>query len=199
MGVYQNHMGSHLALSLQQQPNPRKCWWDVYFGWRHRSCWLWVSLFSRDFHVTWWTALGLWSEVLSVIVGIHTKETRRGGVSTWQCGLQASLVGILVLWVTSCVTFRTLPNLSVHWFLCLSDGKWWQSESEVAQSCLSLCDPMDCSLPGSSIHGILQARVLEWVAISFSRGSSQPRDRTWVSCIADRCFTVWATREAWLP
>ena len=55
---------------------------------------------------------------------------------------------------------------------------------------------MDCSLPGSSVHGIFQARVLEWVAISFSRGSSQPRDQTQVSSIADRYFTVWATREA---
>ena len=54
---------------------------------------------------------------------------------------------------------------------------------------------MDCSLPRSSVHGIFQARVLEWVAISFSRGSSQPRDWTWVSCIVDRHFTVWATRE----
>ena len=54
---------------------------------------------------------------------------------------------------------------------------------------------MDCSLPGSSIHGIFQAIVLEWVAISFSRGSSWPRDQTWVSHIIDRCFTVWATRE----
>ena len=54
---------------------------------------------------------------------------------------------------------------------------------------------MDCSLPGSSIHGIFQARVLEWVAISFSRGSSWPRDRTQGSCIAGRCFTLWATRE----
>ena len=51
-------------------------------------------------------------------------------------------------------------------------------KSEVAQSCLTLCDPMDCNLPGSSVHGILQARILEWVAISFSRGSSQPRDQT---------------------
>ena len=67
------------------------------------------------------------------------------------------------------------------------------SESEVAQSCPTLCDPMDCSLPGSSVHRIFQARVLEWVAISFSRGSSQPRDRTHT---ADRRFTVWATREA---
>ena len=70
-----------------------------------------------------------------------------------------------------------------------------ESESEVAQSCLTLCDPVDCSLPGSSIDGILQARILEWVAISFSRGSSRPRDRTQVSYIAGRRFNLWATRE----
>ena len=65
---------------------------------------------------------------------------------------------------------------------------WFRDEwvSEVTQLCPTLCDPMDCSLPGSSIHGIFQARVLEWLAISFSRGSSQLRDRTWVSCIAGR-------------
>ena len=75
----------------------------------------------------------------------------------------------------------------------------WRSEvkwNEVAQSCPALCDPMDCSPPGSSIHEILQARILEWVAISFSRGSSWPRDQTRVSCILSRCFTIWATREA---
>ena len=60
------------------------------------------------------------------------------------------------------------------------------SEIEVAQLCLTLCDPMDCSLPGSSVHEIFQARILEWVAISFSRGSSQPGDRTWVSHIVGR-------------
>ena len=54
---------------------------------------------------------------------------------------------------------------------------------------------MDCSPPGSSVHGILQARILEWVAISFSRESSQPRNQTQVSCIAGRFFTNWATRE----
>ena len=71
----------------------------------------------------------------------------------------------------------------------------YESESEVAQSCLTLCDSMDCSLPDSSVHGIFQAIVLEWIAISFSRGSSRPRDRTWVSRIVDKHFTVWATRE----
>ena len=65
----------------------------------------------------------------------------------------------------------------------------------VTQSCPTLCDPMDCSPPGSSAHGILQARILEWVSISSSKGSSPARDQTWVSCIAGRLFTNWATRE----
>ena len=66
-------------------------------------------------------------------------------------------------------------------------------ESEVAQSCPTLCDPMDYSPPVSSVHGILQAQILEWVAISFSRGSSRPRDRTQVFRISSRHFNLWAT------
>ena len=60
----------------------------------------------------------------------------------------------------------------------------------VAQSCLNVCDPMDYNLPGSSIHGILQGRILEWVSVSFSRGPSQPRDQAWASHVAHRFFTV---------
>ena len=60
----------------------------------------------------------------------------------------------------------------------------------VTKSCLTLCDPMDFSPPGSSVLGIFQMRILEWIAISFSRGSSQPRDQTWISCIAGRFFTA---------
>ena len=63
-------------------------------------------------------------------------------------------------------------------------------ESEVTQSCPTLCDPMDCSLLGFSIHGIFQAKVLEWVAISFSKGSSRPRHRTQVSHIPGRRFNL---------
>ena len=66
----------------------------------------------------------------------------------------------------------------------------------VTQSCLTLCDPMGCSPPGSSVHGILQTRILEWVAIPFSRGSSQTRDRIQVPCITGRFFTIWIMREA---
>ena len=64
------------------------------------------------------------------------------------------------------------------------------------QSCLPLCDPMDCHLPGSSVRGILQARILEWFAIPFSRGSSQPKDGIWVSCIGRRILCHCATRES---
>ena len=69
---------------------------------------------------------------------------------------------------------------------------WWFSPSVVSDS----CDSVDCSLPGSSVHGILQARILEWIAISFPRGSSWPRDRTWLSCTAGKRFTIWAIRES---
>ena len=64
----------------------------------------------------------------------------------------------------------------------------------VSKSCLTLCNPMDCSPPGPS-HGGLQARILEWLAIPFSRVSSPPKDRTHISCIAGRHFAVWATEE----
>ena len=79
-------------------------------------------------------------------------------------------------------------NIISHW-------KW--KKQLAAQLYLTLYDPMDCSLPGSSVYGILQARILEWVATSFSRGSFQSRDQTWVSCIAGRLFNTWTTREAY--
>ena len=96
-----------------------------------------------------------------------------------------------------------LPNSDLNWrkkgkpldhdfmWFCFDNNLFIHhnnSESEVAQSCPTLCDPMDCSLPGSSVHGIFQTRVLEWIAISFSRGSSRPRNWTQVSLIAGRCF-----------
>ena len=69
---------------------------------------------------------------------------------------------------------KNLKTRSPNYIYFPSKSK--ESEGEVTQSCPTLCDPADCSLPGSSAHGILQARTLEWVAISFSKGSSQPRD-----------------------
>ena len=73
---------------------------------------------------------------------------------------------------------------------------WSEVKVSVPQSCLTLCHPVDYSLPGSSVLGILQARILEWVAVLFSRGSYWPRDGTQVSSIVGKFFTIWATREA---
>ena len=89
------------------------------------------------------------------------------------------------------MVYHRMSNIvpcTANWF----SYKW----SEVAQLCPTLWDPMDYSLSGFSIHGVFQARVLEWIAISFSRGSSRPRNQTWVSHIAGRFFTIGATREA---
>ena len=73
--------------------------------------------------------------------------------------------------------------------------KEYKVKVSATQLCLTLCHRVDYSPPGSSVHGILQARILEWVAISSSRGSSQPEDQTQVSCIAGKLFTIWATRQ----
>ena len=80
---------------------------------------------------------------------------------------------------------------------CLSTEEWIKTGhiyacvcAQSLQSCLTLCNPVDCSPPGSSVYGILQARILEWVATSSSRGSSWPRDWTSSSCIADEFFTA---------
>ena len=99
------------------------------------------------------------------------------GPRDWSC---SSCIGrqILYHWITQEALVITLEN-----------------ESEGVQSCPTLCDPTDCSLPGSSVHGIFQASILEWVAISFSMRSSQLRDWTQVSCIIGRHCTFWATRE----
>ena len=91
-------------------------------------------------------------------------------------------------WVGSFLFFES----TVHLRLC----KMVYNESVSRSVCPTLCDPVDCRPPGSSVHGFLQARILEWVDIPFSRGSSQPRDWTQVSCIAGGFLTIRATREA---
>ena len=86
------------------------------------------------------------------------------------------------------------------WLSSLLENEWRfreMCERKLAiQSCPTLCDPIDCSLAGSYVPGILKVRLLEWVPMSFSRGSSWPRDRTQGSCTTGRFFTVWAPREA---
>ena len=95
---------------------------------------------------------------------------------------------------------RASMGVGCTWEISVPSAQFcFESETEVkgkfAQSCQTL-HPQDCSLPGSSVHGILQARILAWVAVPFSRGFSQPRDQTQVSCITGRFFTIWATGKA---
>ena len=86
-----------------------------------------------------------------------------------------------------CVSMSVSPYCDVQWTA--------RVHAKSLRSCPTLCDPVHSSLPGSSVRGILQVIILEWVAISFSRGSSQPRDWTQVSRIAGRHFNLWATRD----
>ena len=107
---------------------------------------------------------------------------------TGRTGLQIVIFRSWYYEPNSCISAYLEKHRNPSWWhllLMTSIVKW----SEVTQSCLTLCDPVDCSLPGSSVHGILQTRILEWIVISFSRGSSRPKDWTWVSHIAGRCFT----------
>ena len=134
-----------------------------------------------------------------LIEGLGTKFQERGGGA--QDPAQGSLCLLVSLHLTTChsaslspppppptsgaeQTHGSHPHSLVQ-ALCPA-----QVKVLVTQSCLTLCDPVDCSSSGSSVHGILQARILEWVAISFSRGSSQPGDGTHISCLVGRFFTI---------
>ena len=99
------------------------------------------------------------------------------------------------LMTTSLLCASGWPNIYTLTDLQISFRKE-KKEKKSLQSCLTLCDPVGYSPPGSSVHGILQARLLEWVAILFSRESFEPRDQTQVSCIAGSFFTIWASRAA---
>jgi len=162
-----------------------------------------------------------WERSLGEGNGTHSSilACRIPWTGAWWAIHSMGLQRIKYNWAANVVTFLspggTFPNAH-HRLLIVSYSFWWScwhfffwvlkywrimlwrrvKWSEVAQLYLTLCDPLDCSLPGSSIHGSFQARVLEWVAIAFSRGSSLPMDRTRVLHIIGRRFTIWATREA---
>ena len=95
-------------------------------------------------------------------------------------------------WIFVCFNFEFWHHILKYYLPQLLSFSW--CSLKIYAHTMTLCDPIDYSLPGSS--GILQARILEWVAIPSSRGPSQPRDWNWVSCISGKFFTLWATREA---
>ena len=101
------------------------------------------------------------------------------------CKVTSVVSDSMTLWTVDCQS----PTLADGFFPQARLGK------PIAELYSTLCNPMDCSLLGFYVQGILQARILEWVAVPSSRGSSRPRDQIWVSCIADSFFTVWGTRK----
>ena len=119
----------------------------------------------------------------------------RKQILAWHCGKSPGSESYTLM-------FKSQPLISSEIFR--SYFFIWEIKIKISnrivawESCPTLCDPRDYSLLGSSVHGILQTGILEWVAMPFSRGSSWSRDQTQVSCIAGRFFTIWATRKAQL-
>ena len=137
--------------------------------------------------IMWLLKLWIWWEI---------RDSSRWGL--WKgprAGLRGQGGGQGVLWQEG-TSMSHLKELYLSFALLQIQFTHTHTHTEVAQSCPTLCNPMDCSPPGSLVHGIFQAWILEWVDVSFSRGSSWPRDRTPVSRIVGRRFTIWATREA---
>ena len=133
---------------------------------------------------------GGWTPYCNCIIGVgrHDLPTDSNWCSTYY-GVWNIKYFCVVLKTSRCVCFLSL---------CFSFPVL-HLKIKVKMELLSrvrLCNPMDCSMPSSSIHWIFQARILEWVAISLSGGSAQPRERTQVSHTAGRLFTIWTTREA---
>ena len=141
------------------------------------------------------SSLNIWKFMVHILLKPALENFEHYFASVWDecdCAVVWALFRIAFLWDCN----ENWPFLALWPLLSFPNSlAYWVKWSDVAQLYPTLCDPLDCSLPGSSVHGIFQAIVLEWIAISFSRGSSQPRDRTRVSRIVDRRFTVWATIE----
>ena len=150
-------------------------WWPWVVG---LEGWMTESLEIRDY-------VSMYHQDLPECLQAYRRHAIQYGFHRWMDGYE---------WKTSCQLSNNLGKQNLSHLRKDRFGAAFPSSSSLpfAQSCPTLCDPMDSNLPGSAVHGIFQARILEWAAISFSRGSSQPRDRTRVSCIADRRFTIWA-------
>ena len=118
---------------------------------------------------------------------------------TWKQHKCPSKEGWMIMWYIYTVEYHSVMKKNeIMPVEAIQMDLWKWKKVLVIQSFPTFCDHKDCIPPGSSVHGTLQARMLEWVAISSLRGSSWPRDWTWIFCIAGRFFIIWATREALL-
>ena len=147
--------------------------------------------------VNWWASL-----VAQMVKHLSAVQETRVWSLGWEDPLEkemathSSTLAWKIPWTEEPGRLQSMGSWRVghNWVTSLSLGGGAPAKS--LQSCLTLCNPSDCSPPGFSVHGILQARTLEWIVIPFSRGTSQPRDQTLVSCITGRFFTIWATGKS---
>ena len=173
----------------------RPAWWYGWKGIRWSSCSGLDTPYGGDAGTNWLSTCLAWFQNNSVTQHVSACQFHTG------CEVMPPWMQVFG------VKFQTIKGESLS-ALRAKDLKWsgtllvknliqiMEVKVLVAQSCPTLCDPMDYSPPGSSVHEILQARILEWVAMPSSRGSSRARDWTQVSCIPGRFFTIWATRKA---
>ena len=117
--------------------------------------------------------------------GMGSQRGRGFFLRWWKCSKTDGGDDCPYLWIHVNTTELYTLNRQIVWYM-----NYISVKVLVTQSCLTVYNPMDCSPPGSSVHGIFQARILEWIAISYSRGSPQLKDRTQLSCIAGRFFTI---------
>jgi len=174
--------------------------WDGWMASLTRWTWVWVNSGS------WW-----WTEKPGMLQSMGSQRVRHEWATelNWRVNKFPCFPTPSPHWTSKNGAPQYCGLISIHitgkvlvpfhvqcGFLKESRYEEGRARCLVANSCPTLCDPMDCSPPGSSVHGISQSWILEWVAISSSRGSSRPRDQTQVPCPAGRFFTIWATREA---
>ena len=192
--------GNRLQCSCLENPRDRGAWWAAVYG--VAQSWTRLKRLSSSSSGL---SGSMWNLCCAMWDLCSAWALPRGSTLLSSCGERAQLSHGMWNLSPPAGIEPTSPALEGEFLTTRPPGKsptWLFNQSSstfnsfTSLSRVWLCDPMDCSPLGSSVHGILQARILEWVAISFSRGSSRPRDQTQVSCIAGRCFNLWATREA---
>ena len=167
-------------------------WKMQSFPWK-KFCWIWPISFAMHqesyFHGRLRISQLLWHVAFWFIWRLERNDTPGQWSQSERAPIEIKDASFFLRlhrnpWLTHCVFVLTPQGFISIFLRCVCVLS--------LQSCPTLCDLMDCSPPGSSVHGILQARIVEWVAMPSSRGSSGPRDQTCVSCIAGGFFTVWA-------